>query len=120
MPGCSSAAPDVEVFEELSAIVAEGNVTPMEAQGFARELERALWSGAYNHLLETLSVRLPGFLPHQVAAGKNSGAQRRVLAKLKTIFDALATARRGSAEYPIVAEPRARRLDEALSQRGAK
>lgn len=102
VPGCSFAAAEVEAFEELSSIVAEGHLTPMEAQSYGQELEHALWSGAYNPLMESLSVRMPGLLPHQVAAGKNSGAQRRILSKLKTILEALATARRSSAEYSLV------------------
>jgi hypothetical protein len=107
VPGCSYGALDREAFEELSAIVAEGNLTPMEAQSHAMEVERGLWSGAYHDLLEGLCVRLPGLLPHQVAAGKNSGAQRRILLRLKTILEALATARRQSAAYPIIAAPAA-------------
>lgn len=109
VPGCTFPEVEREAVEELSEIVAEGNITPMEARSYAAELERALWSGAYRPLLATLSVRLPGLLPHEVAAGKNSGAQRRVLARLKTILDALGTARRASAEYRISAEPTSRR-----------
>jgi hypothetical protein len=105
VPGCSFPAADREAFEELSAIVAEGSLTPVEAQGFSVQVERALWSGSYSSLLEAFSVRLPGLLPLQMAAGKNSGAQRRILTKLKTVLEALGTARRRSAEYAIALAP---------------
>jgi hypothetical protein len=103
VPSCGFSASEREHFDELSEIVAETNVTPLEAGDFVAEVQRALWSGAYTATLETLSVRLLGLLPMQVAAGKNSAAQRRILIKLKTIFEALATARRSSAEYPKLA-----------------
>lgn len=102
VPGCSYAERDREAFGDLNDIVVEGCVTPTEARSLAEQLERALWSGAYSQILERIAVRLPGLLPLQVTAGKNSGAQRRVLALLKTILDALATAGRTSAAYPIV------------------
>lgn len=111
VPGRSFCQADLEAFEELSDIVVEGGIVPMEARRFAVLLERALWSGAYKRLLTQLSVRLPGFLPHELAAGQNIGAQRRILSNLKTILDALATARRESAEYPIVAEPQVPRAN---------
>ncbi|RYZ07528.1 MAG: hypothetical protein EOO73_11125 [Myxococcales bacterium] len=109
VPGCSFPEAEKEAFEELSGIVAEGSITPTEGRSLAVEIERALGSGSYRSLLATLSVRLPGLLPHEVAAGKNAGAQRRILAKLKTVFEALGTARRVSAEYPILADSPSRR-----------
>lgn len=109
VPGRSFPEAERAAFEELSAIVVEGNVTPMEARSYATQLEHALWSGAYKPLLVQLSMRLPGLLPLEVAAGKNSGAQRGILSRLKAILDALGSARRVSAEYPIVEEPRAPR-----------
>lgn len=109
VPGCSYGEAEHDAFEELATIVAEGRMTPAEAQMYGLDAERALGSGAYTSLLEKLSVRLPGLLPHQVAAGKNSGAQRRILGKLKTILEALATARRQSAEYPIAGSPQPER-----------
>jgi hypothetical protein len=107
VPGCSYGEGEREAFQELAFIVAEGRVTPVEAQAYGVETEQALWSASYTSLLEKLSVRLPGLLPHQVAAGKNTGAQRRILSKLKTILEALATARSPSAEYPVAATPAA-------------
>ncbi len=114
VPGCSYGAKDREAFQELSGIVAEGNLTPTEAQSFASQGERALWSGTYPPLIEALCARLPGLLPHQIAAGKNPTAQRRILDKLRTILDALATARRSSGEHPIVLPT----TDVARSSRG--
>ncbi|HEX2870911.1 MAG TPA: hypothetical protein VHP33_06640 [Polyangiaceae bacterium] len=104
VPGCSYVERDRDAFCDLSDIVAEGCVTPTEAGSLADQLERALWSGAYARALEQLAARMPGLLPLQVAAGRNSGAQRQVLALLKTILDAVATARRVSAAYPIVTD----------------
>lgn len=103
VPGCSYAERDGEVFEELSDVVAEGNLTPTEALGLAQAVQHALWSGSYSAVLETLVLRLPGLVPVQVAAGRNSGAQRRALGMLKTVLDAMATARR-SAVYSVVAD----------------
>jgi hypothetical protein len=45
---------------------------------------------------------MPGLVAAQTAAGRNPDAQRRLMAMLKTILEALATANRGSAEYPVV------------------
>jgi hypothetical protein len=101
VPGCSFSIDDREQFEELSEIVWHAKITPMEAQSYAIEAERALWSGRYAPTLEKLTGRLLGLLPLHLAIGRNFEAQRRILIKLRTIFDALATARRGSAEYPI-------------------
>jgi hypothetical protein len=102
VPGCSFPASEQESFEELSAIVAEGSLGPTEARGYGAQVERALYSGSPASILEVLSERLPGLLPHQVAVGRNSGAQRRILSKLKTILEAIGTARGQSAEYAIV------------------
>jgi hypothetical protein len=104
VPGCSFAAEDREQFQELSDIVARPTFSPTEAQGYAAETRRALWSGAYAPHLEKLTVRFLGLLPLHLAIGKNFAAQRRVLIKLQIIFEAIATARRASAEYPIVPE----------------
>jgi hypothetical protein len=93
VPGCSFAATDRDLFEELSYIVEQGGITTTEAEAFGLEAQRALWSGAYNQLIERLASRLAGLLPIQVAIGKNSGGQRRLLAMLRVIFDALSTLR---------------------------
>jgi hypothetical protein len=47
---------------------------------------------------------MPGLLPTQIAAGQGALGQRRILTKLQSILQALATAGRGSAEYAIVRE----------------
>lgn len=104
-PSCSYPESEREQFEELSDIVVEANVTRAEAHGYAETVQRALWSGSYTRELERLCARMPGLLPMQVAVGKNSGAQRRILMKLQTILQALAAAPRGSAEYPVVGDP---------------
>jgi hypothetical protein len=102
-PGRSYSAAEQEGFTELSGIVAEARLSPREGRGYSGEAERALWSGIYVPLLERLSVRMPGLLPHQIAAGRNTVAQRSIVTTLKTVFDALATAPTGSAQYPIAA-----------------
>jgi hypothetical protein len=104
-PSCSYPESDREQFEELSEVVAEATITRTEAHGYSDTVQHALWSGSYTRELERLCVRMPGLLPMQIAAGKNSGAQRRVLVKLQTILQALAAAPRGSAEYPLVSDP---------------
>jgi hypothetical protein len=110
VPGRSFPESERQAFEELSNIIVEGNVTPIEARGYAAHVEHVLWSGAYRALLAELSVRLPGFLPHEIAAGKNSDAQRNILSRLKAIFDALGSARGASSEHAIVAEPTSPRV----------
>lgn len=111
VPGCSYGESDREDFQELSDIMVEAAVTPAEARGHGAAVQRALWSGAYAQLIETLCERLPGLVPLQAAAGKNSGAQRKILMKLQTIFEALATARRESAEYPAMGSASLRHID---------
>ena len=96
VPGCAYTAQDRVQFDELCEIVAEVHLTPAQGQQLAQETERALWSGAFNPSLEELAGHTPGLVPMQSAAGKNSAAQRRVLSQLKTILQALATARRDS------------------------
>jgi hypothetical protein len=105
VPACSYGQSDRERFRELSEIVAEAGVSPAEALVLAHELARATWSGSYASLLETLTERMPGLVPMQVAAGGSALAQKRLLAMLKTVLDALATARRLSSTYSIVADP---------------
>jgi hypothetical protein len=67
-----------------------------EAQALALEAERALWSGAYKPLLDRMCARMPGLVPIEVAAGKNSAAQRRALGMLKIILEALSRQSAGS------------------------
>jgi len=104
VPGCSFAEAERAQFEELSEMVTRANITHTDAQRFSEESQRAISLGTYARLLEKLTERLSGLLPMQVAAGKNLGAQRRILLKLQTIFAALATAHRTSAEYPIASK----------------
>jgi hypothetical protein len=113
VPGCSYSALDREHFQELSDIVAQANLTPMEAHNHAADARRALASGDYSHQLEKATIRVLGLLPLVAAAGKNLAAQRRMLLRLQTIFEALSTARRRSAEYPAVPTPAAFRADKA-------
>lgn len=93
VPGCSFAAADRELFDELSHIAAHGGISIADAEAFALEAQRALWSGAYESFLERLGQRLPGLLPIQVAVGKNTAAQKRVISLLRAILDALTTLR---------------------------
>jgi len=112
VPSCSYSESAREQFEELSDVVAEANVTRAEARGSAEAVQHDLWSGSYTRALERLCTRMPGLLPMQIAAGKNAGAQRRILVKLQTILQALASMPRGSAEYAIVPDPTPSRVGE--------
>lgn len=105
VPGCSFAAADRDDFAELCEVVAEANTTRSEAQAYATGVQHALWSGNYTSITERLSGRLVGLVPLQTAVGKSSAAQRRMLLMLKTILEALSTARSGSAEYAIFGAP---------------
>src|SRR4051812_8731384 len=78
VPGCSFSIDDREQFEELSEIVWHAKITPMEAQSYATEAQRALWSGSYAPTLEKLTGHLLGLLPLHVAVGRNFEAQRRI------------------------------------------
>lgn len=105
VPGRSYGAEDRVSFAELSGIVSEGKLTLGEARGYAAEADRALGAGIHAPLLERLSVRIPGLMPHQIAAGRNSVAQRSVLVTIKTVLDALATVTRQNAEYSTRSGP---------------
>jgi hypothetical protein len=93
VPGCSFGASECDPFEELSQIVAHAGITTSEAEALGLEAQRALWSGAYPALIERLADRLAGLLPIQIAVGNNASGQRRLLAMLRVIFDALAALR---------------------------
>lgn len=101
VPGCTYTAEDRMQFEELCEIVADVDLTPAQAQQLAQETERALFDPS----LEKLANRLPGLVPIQSATGRNSEAKRRTLLRLKTIFQALATARRDSVKPAVVLKP---------------
>lgn len=109
-PSCSYPESDRERFEELSDVVAEAKLAGAEARHHAETIRHALWSGDYPRELERLCVRMPGLLPTQLAAGNNSEVQGRILVKLQSILQALASAPRGSAEYPLVADPEPSRI----------
>lgn len=112
VPGCSFAAADREAFQELSDIVGGANLSPAEAQKYAADARRALSSGEHAQQLEKTMARVLGLLPLVVATGKSLSAQRRILLKLQTIFEALSTARRRSAEYPVVSDAAPARADK--------
>lgn len=82
------------LFSELSQVVAEGRIAPVEAGRLAVELERALLAKTYGHFFELLSTRLPGLTPIQLMFGRSPPAQHRAFIMLKTILDALALASR--------------------------
>lgn len=92
VPSCGYASPDQELFAELSEIVAEGGVSPLEAGRISFQVDRALETDSFELVLDTLSSRLPALTPIQLLVARNRGAQRRALRMVRTILDALATA----------------------------
>lgn len=105
VPGCTYGAEERAQFEELCEVVAEVQLTTVQAQQLAQEAERALWSGAFTRALEKLASHMPGLVPMQSAAGTNWDAQHRILMRLKPILEALSTTSRVSAEYSIGTDP---------------
>lgn len=105
VPGRSYGAGDRAAFAELSSIVSEGKLTLGEVRGYGAEADRALEAGIHAPVLERLAVRIPGLMPHQIAAGRNVEAQRSVLLKVKTVLDALATATSQSTKHSVVDVP---------------
>jgi hypothetical protein len=102
IPGPSFEAADRELFHELGHIIADGCITRSEAEEFATEAQRALWSGAYSTFIVRLTVRLPTLLRTQVVVGRNSGGQRRMIVILKTICEALSASRSSNvSERPL-------------------
>jgi len=101
VPSCCYAPVDVELFEELSDAVAD-ELTPLEAEGLAIEVGRALWSGSHTEGLDALARRFPSVMPQALVAGDNQARKRRLLLMLKTIFEAVALTRR-SGTLPLSA-----------------
>jgi hypothetical protein len=89
VPSCSFGPTDRELFADVTQVITEGVVLPPEARTLARQIERAL-EVRDSRMLESLTQRLPGLLPAQVAAGANTSAQRRVLMLARTILEAVA------------------------------
>lgn len=102
LPSCSYSAKDVELFNDLSAVGSEARLTPGQALSHAHQVDRALQSGDYAATLESLSTRMPGHLPIQMAVGRNLTAQRRLLAMWRTILEGLSSAANQSGEYRAV------------------
>jgi threonine dehydrogenase-like Zn-dependent dehydrogenase len=93
VPSRSYAASEVTLFDELSQTVAT-SISSVEAQQLGEKVAHALRGRSFDDCIETLSQRWPALLPLQLVTGGNLVAQHRVLHMLKTIFDALALARR--------------------------
>lgn len=105
VPSCSYTDADVPLFEELSEAVSDG-LGPFEAQRLGLELNRALWSGTTAEIFDALAARWTSLMPLVLVTGRNEAHQRRVLLMLKTIFDALSSARRSAAVATVAAETR--------------
>jgi hypothetical protein len=91
VPVCSFSEADLGFFNDVSQVIAEGVVPPTEARALASRIERAL-AARNTQILESLTMRLPGLLPAQAAAGTNHSAQRRVLMLLRAVLEARALA----------------------------
>lgn len=100
VPGCTFGSADLEPFREASEVIAEGRITQVEALSLSIRIERVLWSGGHQELLEGLCERLPGLLPMQIAARSNPIAQKRALTMLKVIFDAVGQAQPAPVSSP--------------------
>jgi hypothetical protein len=90
-PSSAYATADLGLFAELSEIVAEGAITPLEAARLSLQVERSLATQSFEPFFETLSGRLPGLTPIQLHVARNRHAQQRALWMFRSIFDALAT-----------------------------
>lgn len=101
VPGCSYGESERRAFNEMSDIVAEAQVSPSEALLLAQKLTSSISPGGWGRVLEQLCERMPGLVSVQQAVGQNTAAQRRAVALLKTILDALSTARRVSSTYAV-------------------
>jgi hypothetical protein len=94
VPGCSLTEEERGLFDDLKEVVAERTISVDEARSLARQLAGAVRTGQDQGLLDRLTMRLPGLLPIQVAAGANVGAKHRALKVLRAILEAKATSHR--------------------------
>ena len=87
LPGCSFAAKDRELFDELSLAVDQARLTGMEALAFESLLHQSIQVANYSRTFDLLTDRMPYLIPARIAIGKNAVAQRRALLMLKTILE---------------------------------
>lgn len=66
-------------FAELSEIVAEGGINPLEAARLSFQVEQCITRQSFEAFFETLSTRLPGLTPIQLHIARNRTAQQRAL-----------------------------------------
>jgi hypothetical protein len=95
-PGCSFGEEDRVLFDELKQVVAERTVDAGQAASMASHIAGVLGSGTDHDLLESLTTRLPGLVPIQIAAGANRRARQRALRLLRAILEAMALAERAT------------------------
>jgi hypothetical protein len=103
-PSCGYGTADLGLFAELSEIVADGRIGPLEAARLSFQVEHSLTTHSFGPFFEALSSRLPGLTPIQLHIARNRNAQRRALLMFRSIFDALTTAL-GSGTMPAVRAP---------------
>jgi hypothetical protein len=104
-PSCGYATADLGLFAELTEVVADGAISPLEADQLSFQVERSLATQSFEPFFETLSSRLPGFTTIQLHVARNRNAQQRALMMFRSVFDALATRAR-SGTLPALASPR--------------
>jgi hypothetical protein len=105
VPSCSYNAADIELFDELRDLVAQGNVTAREALQLAKAAVNALESRSFAHFYDGLSQRLPGLSPVQLLFLRKPGLQQRATAMLRTIFDGLAITSKSGARPAVSSTP---------------
>lgn len=92
VPGCILHVDEQPLFSDLTPLVTESSMGPAEAVALGRLIGSALRSGGYRGLLESLTGRLPGLLPFQIAVGNNAVANQRLLRVLRAVLEASAFA----------------------------
>lgn len=100
LPGCSFAAKDSELFDELGGAVESAQLTLDEASAFEAQLHQSIQTAIYARTFDVLTDRMPHLIPTRTAIGKNPVAQRRALLMLKTIIEGRLGASTDSASSP--------------------
>jgi hypothetical protein len=102
VPGCNYAEDDVALFSELSQIVSEAAIPPLQAEQMSLDAHNACALGLEREALARLGARLP--LLTQTPLIFHAQRQRKNLLMLATILEAAAVTR-GSGTMPAAIAP---------------